>query len=89
MWTTATSTVALIGAIWGGMVTMDSRYAPMSELKALNITVLYGEFYDLLDKVEHAEEDGKPDLARELKRRLEKVKAQICAEEPTWERCNN
>ena len=86
--TTAASTLALIGVIWGGMVTLDSRYAAMSDLKTLTVEVLYNSYNDNRDRLREAEARGDEEYARELRRRLEQIRAKICAHEPTWERCD-
>jgi hypothetical protein len=79
---TATLVVILSGAFTGIHVA-DSRYAPMSVATELQ----YKSFYDYLEKAEKAREEGNEPLAREYERQMERLKAQICKQDPAWERC--
>lgn len=50
--------------------------------------IYYLQFYELLEKAEHADDDEHPELAAELRRQMERLKARICEADPEWERCN-
>lgn len=86
---TAASLLAAIPLTWGGLEAMDTRYAAASEVKQMAVDIWYGQYYDRLDDYDEAIDEGREELAREYKRRMERLKAKICAIEPEWERCDN
>ena len=63
------------------------RFVSSEEFQEYVTEEYYETFYLVLDRVRRAESQGNVDLAEELSRRLEKIKAKICAEDPEWERC--
>lgn len=84
-----------IGSIWtmivgtaAAVVYMFSNFVSFNEFNSLYVNVMYDSFYELLDQRADATEDGNEDLARELGRRMEQLKAKICKIDPDWERCN-
>ena len=83
-----------IGSIWTmiagtavAVVYMFSNFVSMTEFNDLYSNVMYDSYYELLDQRDVAEEKGKDDLARELGRQMERLKAKICKIDPNWERC--
>ena len=92
----------VIAGTAAAVVWMMTQFAPMERVKALELEherfvsseefqeyvteEYYETFYLVLDRVRRAEDQGNVDLAQELSRRLEKIKAKICAEDPEWER---
>ena len=86
-----------MGTIWTMMVGlvmavmyMFNTFATASELKELATDIHYASYYTLYDRIIDIEEDETvPEkYENELKRRLERLKAKICAEEPEWEQCD-
>ena len=63
------------------------RFVSSEEFQEYVTEEYYETYYLVLDRVRRAESQGNIDLAEELSRRLEKIKAKICAEDPEWERC--
>jgi len=58
------------------------------ELKEINVSIAYGQYYDRLDDFDEATDEGNEDLAEEYARQMEKLKANICAVDDAWERCS-
>ncbi len=79
--------LVLVGLVFAGIAALDARYAAAADLADLSVTVYYGQYYDNLDRIVHAESANQTSFATELKRRNEHLKAAICAVEPEWERC--
>jgi hypothetical protein len=73
----------ILGSAFSGIQVADNRYAPMSVATELQ----YKSFYDYLEKAEKARAEGNEALAREYERQMERLKAQICKQDPAWERC--
>lgn len=65
-----------------------SNLVTTQQFNEFSIEVYYRSFYDTLDRIFHAKANGQDELAVELERRLEQIKAKICALEPEWERCS-
>jgi hypothetical protein len=86
---TITSVFALIGTVWGSVTVLDGRYVIASQFEQLSIDIYYAQFYDRLDDYEEALAEGRPELAEEYKRQMERIKAKICEADPQWERCDN
>ena len=83
MITAVGATLVILGSAFAGIQVADSRYAPMSVATELQ----YKSFYDYLEKAEKARAAGNEALAREYERQMERLKAQICKQDPAWERC--
>ena len=67
---------------------MFNTFVTVSEFQEYITEAFYDSYYELLDRKEVAEEKGNDELAKEFSRRLEKLKAKICEQDPEWERCN-
>ena len=81
MWTAITTTVGVI--LW-----MFTTFATAADVDELKLNMLYGQYYDRLDDYEEALDEGRDRLADEYKRQMERIKGQICEEDPEWERCD-
>ena len=51
-------------------------------------SLYYDQFYDMLDKYDEAFDEERFDRADEIARQMERLKAKICEEDPSWERCS-
>lgn len=84
IWTMLTGTALVIAYAF-------NTFATASEVKSqiipLKLAVWYGQYYDRLDDFDEAVAEGNENLAKEYARQMEKLKAQICEEDPEWERC--
>lgn len=80
LWTAIAGTAAAV--IW-----MTTTFATAAEVEDIQLSIDYGQFYDRLDHYEQAVEEGRDELAEELKRQMERLRARICAKDPKWERC--
>ncbi len=69
---------------------MFTTFATAGDLQELATDIYYDSYYSLVDRLHEVKDDETiPEkYIRELERRLERVKAKICAEEPEWERCD-
>ena len=93
----------MVAGTAAAVVWMFTMFAPMAKVDALELQhkdfvsseefqeyvteEYYETFYLVLDRIRRAVEQGNIELAQELSRRLEKIKAKICNEDPAWERC--
>lgn len=68
---------------------MFNSFVTFSDFNELSVEVYYAQFYDTIDRLKHAQDDGELEYSRELGRRLERLKAKICKIEPEWERCDD
>jgi len=82
MWTAITSTIAAV--LW-----MFTTFATAAEVDDIKPSIAYGQYYDRLDDYDEALEEGNMELAREYERQMERLKAQICEQDPEWERCDD
>ena len=82
IWTAITTTV-------GSVLWMMSAFASSEEVDDIRTEIAYGQFYDRLDDYEEALEEGRDELAAEYKRQMERLRAQICEDDPEWERCRD
>ena len=69
------------------VVWMFSNFVTTSQFEDFVVDEWYDSYYEMLDKVAHAESEGNVELALEFSRRLERIKAKICEADPEWERC--
>ena len=83
-----------MGSIWTmiagtalAVVYMFTNFVSAAAFVDFKTDIYYSQFYEMLEKAEHAEEDGHKGLAAELRRQMERLKAKICEEDPEWERC--
>ena len=83
-----------MGSIWTMLVGtalaityMFNTFVTTSEFEAYVVEAYYDSYYELLDRVEEEKEEGNQAFVIELSRRLERLKAKICASDPEWERC--
>ena len=67
---------------------MFNTFVTASEFEEYITEAYYESYYQLLDRKYAAEDRGNDELAKEYSRRLEKLKAKICAQDPEWERCD-
>lgn len=79
--------VGLLTALAGAMIWMYATFATASEVQALELSIWYGQYYDRLDDYDEAVAEENMPLAAEYKRQMERLRAQICDLEPSWERC--
>ena len=70
------------------VVYMFTNFVSAAAFSEFQTDIYYIQFYELLEKQTHAEEDSHEGLAEELGRQLERLKAKICEEDPKWERCD-
>ena len=84
-----------MGSIWTmiagtavAIVYMFNTFVSAATFSEFQTDIYYIQFYELLEKQEHALEDGHPELAAELARQMERLKAKICEADPEWERCD-
>ena len=82
MWTAITSTIAAV--LW-----MFTTFATAAEVDDIKLSIAYGQYYDRLDDYDEAVAEGNHELAREYARQMERLKAQICEQDPEWERCED
>ena len=78
---------ALVTTTAAAILWMFQTFASAEELDSLRLEIAYGQFYDRLDDYEEALEEGRDELAEEYRRRMERLRAQICEQDPEWERC--
>ncbi len=62
-------------------------FAASSTVEKISLRLSYSFYYDTLDRLLNAEEKGNDELVREYSRQLEKIRAEICAIDSQWERC--
>ena len=55
----------------------------------ITVAVAYGQYYDRLDDYDEAKAEGNEELAKEYKRQMERLRAEICEHDPEWERCKD
>lgn len=84
-----------MGSIWTmlvgtaiAIVYMFNTFVTNATFTEFQTDIHYIQFYELLAQSEHAQEDGHPALAAELRRQMERLRAKICEEDPEWERCD-
>ncbi len=70
------------------VVYMFTNFVTMSQFSDLKLDLDYDSYYEMLDRHAHATAEGNDALAAEYSRRLERIKARICEEDPEWERCD-
>jgi len=80
---------ALVAGTASAVLFMFQTFASASEVDELRLEIAYGQFYDRLDDYEEALSEGREELASEYKRRMERLRAQICESDPEWERCDD
>ncbi|MCP5017622.1 MAG: hypothetical protein GY938_20475 [Ketobacter sp.] len=66
---------------------MFNTFATAGDVQRLNLDIWYQSYYLMLDDYDEAIAEDNADLAAEYKRRMERLLAQICEEDPEWERC--
>lgn len=83
-----------MGSIWTmlagtvvAVVYMFNTFVSAATFAEFQTDIYYLQFYELLEKAEHADDDEHPELAAELRRQMERLKAKICESDPEWERC--
>jgi hypothetical protein len=72
----------------GAVLFMFSTFATATEVEDIKLDIAYGQYYDRLDDYEEALAEGRPELAAEYKRQMERLRANICEQDPEWERCD-
>ena len=77
--------LAMIAATASAVIWMFSTFASASDMAALRTDIWYEQYYQTRDRIFDATD---PDYLRELQDRLEKLKAQICEEDPEWRPCH-
>lgn len=84
-----------IGMIWtvlagtaGGMVYVSNAYVSTVQFKQFAVEIYYDQYYEVEDRIRRALEEEDFERARELGRRLERLRAKICDVEPQWVRCS-
>jgi hypothetical protein len=82
MWTAITSTI-------GAVLWMFTTFATAAEVDEVKLSIAYGQYYDRLDDRDEARDEGNDELAQEYERQMERLKAQICEQDPEWERCDD
>ncbi len=85
--------IGIMGATISGtaaaILFMFSTFATAAEVNELKLNIAYGQYYDRLDDYEEALDEGRDELAAEYKRQMERLKAEICEQDPEWERCED
>lgn len=83
-----------MGSIWTmlagtavAVVYMFNTFVSAATFNEFQTDIFYIQYYELLEKKAHAEEDGHEGLAEELDRQMERLRAKICEQDPEWERC--
>ena len=84
----ASTVVAAIGVIGGGAYGLDQRYVAASDFKAMNVRVLRGQFYDRMDDLEEARQNGNKNRERDILEELTDLLADICELQPTFRYCD-
>jgi hypothetical protein len=84
-----------LGLLWAAITAtatailfMFSTFATASEVEEIKLDIAYGQYYDRLDDYEEALAEGRPALAAEYRRQMERLRANICEQDPEWERCD-
>ncbi len=70
------------------IVWMFSNFVSASEFEEYILSDAYDSYYEFLDRLYVYEERGNEDMVRSIERQLARLRAQICAEEPSWEECD-
>ena len=60
-----------------------------TKITEITVAVAYGQYYDRLDDYDEAIAEGNVELAKEYKRQMERLRAEICEHDPEWERCDD
>ena len=93
IWTMLTATVLAMVYVFTTFATADDlktvQEANVREVEEVKLSIWYGQFYDRLDDRDEAVDEGNVELAKEYKRQMEKLRAQICEQDPQWERCDD
>jgi len=88
-----TATVLAMVYVFTTFATADDlktvQEANVREVEEVKLSIWYGQFYDRLDDRDEAVDEGNVELAKEYKRQMEKLRAQICEQDPQWERCDD
>lgn len=58
------------------------------DFEEFSVEVYYEQYYNLLERLFNAEDQGQDELANEFGKRLEKLKVKICRIDPEWDRCD-
>ena len=78
-----------VGLVASAMLWMFATFATAAEVDDIKLSIAYGQYYDRLDDYEEALDEGRDGLAEEYKRQMERLKAEICEQDPEWERCDD
>jgi len=85
-----------MGVIWAmitgtavAIVYMFNNFVSAATFTDFQTDIYYVQFYELLEKKADAEDEERWELAEELQRQMERLKAKICEEDPEWERCGD
>lgn len=89
MITTAAALIALIGSIGGGIYVAESRYVRTQDFAQYAVEDFYDKFYAAEDRYNAAVARGDEKAASTAKRTMERLRAKICAIEPSWPRCDD
>ena len=87
-WAVMTSTVGAVLFMFSTFATADDIEAIQTRVDNLELSIMYGQYYDRLDDFDKASAEGNEALAKEYQREMERLKAKICEADPEWERCN-
>lgn len=79
--------LALIVTTATAVLWMFSTFASSAEVEDLKLSIWYGQYYDRLDDYDEAIVESNEALAAEYARQMERLRARICEQDPSWERC--
>ena len=84
IWTMMTGLVIVVMYMFNTFATAADVKERVNELE---LVINYGQYYDRLDDFDEAVDEGNSRLAAEYKRQMERIAADICEQDPEWERC--
>jgi len=86
IWTMMTGLVLMVMYMFNTFATAADVEEKVTQLELI---INYGQYYDRLDDFDEAMVEGNIKLAEEYQRQMERIKANICEEDPEWERCDD
>jgi hypothetical protein len=83
----AIGVVALVGAAYGSVTTLDNRYTPLSEWKSFQWSQLKKDLREIEKDIAEAEFAGNEDYAEALMEEYEELLEYLCREYPEDREC--
>jgi len=83
----AIGVVALVGAAYGSVTTLDNRYTPLSEWKSFQWSQIKKDLREIEKDIAEAEFTGNEDYAEALMEEYEELLEYLCFEYPEDREC--